>query len=190
MAATVQDVADRARYVLNDPSKVRWTDAELFKWVTDALMVILTALPDLFRTKVTHTATSGALQTITTARAKAFRSVVGATMFSKTAMDSYTPAWQTGSTGTVEQYSPAENPLQFYVYPPSAVSQSIPIEIIQAPVAISALSDAIPIPDDYVSVLADYVIGMSEAKDAAHVNSGRAQAFMQAFASKLGMKGA
>lgn len=191
MATTVQDVADRARYVINDPSKVRWTDAELFKWLTDALALLLRSKPELFKATVTHTTAAGARQTIATARAVSLLRVVGLMPFDKAALDAFDPDWETAvSAGAAVQWSPDASPLSFYLYPKSAGSATLSLEIVVAPAPIASLADSIPVSDDYLGLLADYVIGMSEAKDAAHVNSGRAQAFMQAFASKLGIKGA
>lgn len=190
MATTVQDVATRARYVLNDPGKVRWTDVELFVWLDDALRLLLKAAPALFQTRVIVTSVAGAKQTITgTARAVSVVRVVGLTPFDKAALDAFDPDWETAvDAGTAVQWAPDQDPRAFYVYPKSAGGASLSVEIIQAPAAIAALSDAIPLSDDFVGPLADYVIGMSESKDAAHVNSGRAQVFMSAFAAKLGLK--
>lgn len=186
--ATVQDVADRVREVLNDPSKVRWTDAILYKWLGDALDLLARFAPGLFTKRGSHTTTAGALQTITNTRAISVVRVVGLSPFDKASMDAFSPTWQAGSTGAAVQWAPADAPKSFYVYPPSAGGVALTIDFFEAPAELTALTDALPVSDDYVGPLADYVIGMSEAKDATHVNSGRAQLFMQAFASKLGIK--
>lgn len=188
MSSTAQDIADRARLILNDPSKVRWTDAELYKWIGDALDLLARFAPALFTKRGTHTTTAGALQTITNARAMSVVRVVGLTPFDKSALDAFSPTWQAGSSGAAQQWAPGDDPKSFYVYPPSAGAVSLTIDFVEAPTEITSLSDAIPISDDYVGALADFVIGMSEAKDAVHVNTGRAQAFMQSFASKLGIR--
>lgn len=189
MATTVQDVANRAREILNDDSKVRWLDADLFMWLDDAMRLLVKAAPALFQARVSETTAAGSKQTLGTARAVSVVRVVGLTAFDKAALDAFDPDWETAiSAGTAVQWAPGEEPRSYYLYPKSAGSVSLSVEIIQAPAAITALTDAIPLSDDFVGPLADYVIGMAETKDAAHVNSGRAQVFMSAFAAKLGLK--
>lgn len=46
--ATVQDIVDRARVLLNDPDKVTFTDNDLLKWAEEALFVLQNKRPDLF----------------------------------------------------------------------------------------------------------------------------------------------
>ncbi len=187
--AIVQDVLDRAREVLNDPAKVRWTDPALMFWLNDAMDMLRAALPQLFILRGVHTATLGALQTLALAKAREIVDVIGVTPCDKRALDSFIPTWQAGATGVAINWMPSTaSPKSFLVYPPSTVGQSITVEYAVTPTELSALSDTLPVTDDYVSPLADYVIGMAETKDAEHVNSGRAQVFMQSFASKLGIK--
>lgn len=185
--ATAQDVADRAREILNDPAKVRWSDAAFCKWLSDALDLLARFSPGLFTKRGTHTTTAGALQIIANARAISVVRVVGLTEFDKLALDAYSPAWQAATSGAAAQWAAGDNPKSFYVYPPSAAGVTLTIDFVEAPAELTALGDALPVSDDFVGPLADYVIGMSEAKDAAHVNAGRSQVFMQAFASKLGL---
>ena len=47
-----------------------------------------------------------------------------------------------------------------------------------------ALSDAFPLPPGYVQTVADYITARAEMTDDEHVNSGRAAAFMQLFATE------
>ena len=49
------------------------------------------------------------------------------------------------------------------------------------PSAYPQLSDTFPLPDTYLQSVADFTIGMSQAKDDDHVNEGRAAAFMAKF---------
>jgi len=48
MARTFQNVVDRARTPLNDADKVRYTDASLLGYATDAVLLLRKARPDLF----------------------------------------------------------------------------------------------------------------------------------------------
>lgn len=189
MAATMQDVASRVREVLSDPGKTRWTDAALFYWASDALDMLCHFAPQMFTKRGSHTTTAGALQTLTVARAVAIVDVIGLTPLDVAALTAFAPAWQSGSVGAAQQWSAAQDgPKSFVIYPPQAVSQTLTVDYVEAPAEITALTDTLPVSDDFVGPLTDYVIGMAEAKDANHVSSGRAQVFMQSFASKLGVK--
>lgn len=48
MAVLVQKIIDTARYTLNDPDKVRFTDVELLAYLNDCLLVFRKKRPDLF----------------------------------------------------------------------------------------------------------------------------------------------
>ena len=188
MAATVQAVDSRARDVLNDPSKVRWLEPELLRWVSDALDLLARAMPTLFIKRGAHTCTLGALQTLTIDRVMAVVRVIGVPQCEKTTLDAFMPTWQDRTAGAAKNWMPSDNGAKsFYVYPPSPVGQALSVDYVEAPAELSAMANTLPVSDDYVSLLADYVIGMSESKDAEHVNSGRAAAFIQSFAAKLGI---
>lgn len=46
--AIVQDVTDRARDILQDDAKVRYTDVQMFRYVTDVYRAARSVRPDLF----------------------------------------------------------------------------------------------------------------------------------------------
>lgn len=48
MSRTFQDVCDRARKPLNDPSKRRYPDADLLAGANDAILILRSRRPDLF----------------------------------------------------------------------------------------------------------------------------------------------
>jgi hypothetical protein len=188
MAATVQDVANRVREIIQDSGKVRISDATIYMWVGDALDLLARYAPQLFTVRGTHTTTAGARQTITNTRAIALVRVVGIPQFVKSVLDAFDPDWEAATAGTAAEWASDDSPLSFFVNPKSAGGAALTIDYVAAPAEVTALTDALPVSDDFVGPIADYVVGMAEAKDAAHVVSGRAQAFMQAFASKLGVK--
>ena len=62
--ATAQDVIDRARDLINDVpsafvSGVRWTDAELLRWITDAQREIVKHKPEAYPLTEIFTVTGG-----------------------------------------------------------------------------------------------------------------------------------
>lgn len=186
--ATVQEISDRVREIINDPDKARVSDATLYRHASDALDLMCKAMPSLFTKRGTHTTTAGSLQTLILTRAAAFVRAIALTPFDKATLDAFLPSWQTGTAGTAAQWAPADNPKTFYIYPPQAVSQSISVDYVEAPAEFTALSDSLPVSDDFVNPIADFVIGMCESKEEDGVNSTRAALFMQTFATKLGLK--
>lgn len=48
MARTAQNVCDRARLILKDPAKTRFSDPELLLGVNDAITILRRRRPDLF----------------------------------------------------------------------------------------------------------------------------------------------
>ena len=187
--ATVQDIISRAREVLNDPDKTRWADSVLIYWINDALSLLRFASPRLFSLRGNHSCNAGALQSLIFDRARELIGVIGVLPCDQRAIDAFNPSWQTSSSGAALNWMPSATALKdFLLYPPSFQGQQLIVEYVETPEKMEFLIDDIPVPDDYVSALSDYVIGMAESKDAEHVVSGRAQVFMQAFASKLGVK--
>lgn len=188
--ATVQDVLSRADEVINDPGNIRWTEASKIRWLNDALDLLSQAVPELFAARGSHTCTAGSFQSLAIARARVLVGVVGVLPCIKQSLDAFAPGWQAGvPSATAMHWMPAgTGPRDFLLYPPSTTGQSLAVDYVATPAKLTSPSDTLPVTDDYVSALADYVAGMSEAKDAEHVESGRSSLFMQAFASKIGIK--
>lgn len=187
--AIVNDVLVRAREVLNDPHKVRWTDDALMYWLNDALGLLAQSAPNLFSKSSKHTCKAGATQTLSIDRLIRFDSVDGALPCDRTVLDAFLPGWRKAEPGPIQNWMPSpDGPTKFLVYPPSPTGQALDVRYVQAPDLLTNVLFELPVSDDFISPLADYVIGMAEAKDADHVTTGRAQVFMQSFASKIGIR--
>ena len=68
-----KDIEDRARLIVSDPTKVRWTAAEVALWITDACRYIALVRPDACSTNGVLTLVKGVKQTISTATPKGLR---------------------------------------------------------------------------------------------------------------------
>lgn len=55
MAFSIQNICDRARLPLNDVDKVRYTDAQMLVYATDAYLLLKRYRPDLFLSNWTLT---------------------------------------------------------------------------------------------------------------------------------------
>ena len=64
MSVTVQSVVDRAEFIFQDTSNIRWTTAELLFWLNDAQREIALLKPDATATNTTITLATGTKQSV------------------------------------------------------------------------------------------------------------------------------
>ena len=177
---TPQEIIDEARYVLNDTtaSRYRNTDTELLDWVNDALAAAVDIRPELFVAISNHTCTAGTEQAPAFARlvrVLGVNRIVGGDVLlpaDKAALDAFDPGWRALAAAAAIHWMPHPDPKKFYLYPLADTSQAVEVPFVQAPVAL-ALSDTVPISDNYKPALVNYVVGMAESKDDEHVDSNR-----------------
>lgn len=190
---TPQNIITDARYILNDTdeTKRRNTDAELLGWVNDALAVAVDVRPDLFSTTGDHTCSTGAEQTASFARCVRIQEVVrvvggGAVLPSdRGALDAFKPAWYADAAGAAVNWLPHSDPQKFYLYPPAANTQHVEVRYVESPATL-ALTDTVPVSDNYRTALVNFVVGYAETKDDESVNSNRAAQAKSDFIALLG----
>lgn len=194
---TVQDVIDRARYVLQDegrdrpgdpvnPALYRWTDAEFFLWINDALSAALQIRPALFVKQAMHQCTAGYYQTLSVARAVELVDIIGLPIADVAALTQFSPGWQSAPAASAKNWMRAPGDLlSFYLSPPSPSNQTLPVMLTQAHVRVDSPDDVIELPEVYIQAIADYVVAMAEAKDDEQIDANRQQAALAAFASKI-----
>jgi hypothetical protein len=210
---TGTNIIDRARYVLQDSSGVRWTDAELLDYINDGQREITNLKPEA---KATHsnvqlntgteqTLPSGGLRLIKVNRnvsstasdatgGKAIR------IIEEDLLNSIEPDWHdptvTGSSAhgsIIKNYVfDSDDPKKFYVYPGVKSGSNAYVEVIYSalPTDLSAVSDTIDIDDIYVNALLNFVLYRSYLKDAEYAgNQQRAGTHYQVFVNSLGSGG-
>ena len=64
MSVTAQSVVDRAEFIFQDTSNIRWTAAELILWLNDAQREIALVKPDATATNTHITLATGTKQSI------------------------------------------------------------------------------------------------------------------------------
>lgn len=116
---------------------------------------------------------------------------------SRAALDNELPDWHAETPSLTVQNFVYDNvaPKQFHVYPPAqadvyveAIYSGIPktVEVDQS--GVTAGTDDLDLPDEYLSPLVDYVLARCYAKDAEFAgNTARATAYMQTFSTTIGM---
>lgn len=210
MAGTLQaqHILSRVRNILQDNTAVRWTDGELFDYLSDAQREVANFRPDSTALHSNVQLTTGTEQTIpsnglrlinvvrnmsgTATNATGGR-VVRRTEFE--AINSVDPDWHNPTaTGSAAHGTEIKNfmfdprdPRTFYVYP--GVSGNAYVEVIYSknPTSIGAATDLIQVDDIFANPLIDYVLYKAYLKDAeASGGIQKASAYFNAFQVSLG----
>lgn len=205
MTTPAQSVIRRAAETLQDLTAVRWSTAELVRYLNDGQREILMYRPDVFATSTTLTLVEGTKQTLPTTAAKLLDVVRNAASSSnkravrvvnRQLLDSQVPDWHiaTPSVNTAHyMYDPAV-PKEFFVYPPATVLTQLDVVVAQYPSTITepssgtytAVSGNIGVPDVLSNALTDYILFRAFTKDTEQVgNAARAQAHYALFTSAL-----
>jgi hypothetical protein len=205
MTTTAQSVIRRAAETIQDLSAVRWSTAELVRYLNDGQREALMFRPDVFATSTTLTLVDGARQTLPSTAAKlldVIRNAASASsrkavrIVNRQLLDSQVPDWHIAPPAVSAihyMYDPV-NPREFYVYPPATVLTQLDVVVAQYPTAIAepgsgtytAVSGNIGMPDILANALTDYVIARAYMKDSEQAgNAGRAQAHYVLFTAAL-----
>lgn len=182
------DITTRVRLVTNDGgSNPRNTDPEIFAWINDCLNVILSMVPSLFAVGAPLALAAGVYQSIASlSRAVAFIAVDGYPKFDVDAMDVFRPGWPNDTQAAIQQWAPGPvGPKSFLVYPPSPAAQPVVVNYVASPPPVAALTDALAIPDNFIPMITQYCVAMTESKDDEHVNSNRAAQAKAEFAAAI-----
>ena len=210
MAGTLQaqHILSRVRNTLQDNTGVRWTDGELFDYLSDAQREIANFRPDSTATHANVLLATGTEQTIPSDGLRLLNIVrnmsgtasdaTGGKVIRRTefeAINSVDPDWHnptaTGDAahGTVVEHFMFDprDPRKFYVYP--GVSGSAYIEVIYSknPTSIGANTDLIQVDDIFANALMDFVTYKAYLKDAeAGGGLQKATAYFNAFHMRFG----
>lgn len=194
MATTAQAVIDSAQIVLVDETAVHWPETELLGWLNEGVQVIGTLRPDATNVVGNITLAAGTKQALPTG-AKALLDIprnVGGRAVRQTRMallDAQRPTWHTDTAGPTRNYAyDPRTPRTFYVYPPAEAGAQVEIKY-QAATAPVTAGQNVPLGDEFVPALLDYVLYRAFSKDAEYNGTGaRAAAHRQAFDAAVGAK--
>ena len=176
---TAGALLDKATIQLIDLTNVRWTRAELLKWLNDGMRQIVLMQPNATNTVASIKLDAGTRQNIP-ADGWLLLNVVrnmGTTgavpgrairIISRELLNAFNPDWHTDATATVVKnfiYDLADQ-THFFVYPPSPGTNYVEINYSMQPVDLTAETQAIPIFDVYQGALVDYILYRACSKDA------------------------
>lgn len=176
---TAGTIIDKAATQLIDISGVRWTRAELLKWLNDGLRQIVLMQPNATNTPEAVKLSAGTRQTLPTSGwlllgiyrnmgtngttpGRAIRIV------SRELLDAFDPNWHTAPASAVTKnyVYDLQDQTAFYVYPPSTGTNFIELNYSKQPSDLDSESDVIPIFDLYQAPLLDYIMFRACTKDA------------------------
>jgi hypothetical protein len=189
----LQEAVDLAITVLNDAG-VTYSRQDLVKYGNDALDAMVLLAPYLFHETGELTCTAGeTLQVVSFDDAHALVSVLrvkggdALRRFDKSTMDAFTPGWHHAPQATATGWCPddANNPMRFFIYPPAPPDQVLELVYVRIPPEYTETEET-GVPETYCGAVADYIIAMAESRDDEHVNTNRAMAHLNKFASRFG----
>lgn len=196
MAVTLQDCITESRGILQDTDATayRVSDADMVIYGNGALFTIALHRPDLFSTygEITLTASetlqsapAASLRLMEIIRVKAGRVVKEC---DHDDLDSYDVNWHTvtASASTKNWVRHPRDPNKFYVSPPPTAGVILIGQWAVSPTIIAA-GAAIPIPDAYKPIIAEYIVWRAESRDDEYVSSPRAAMFLEVWKSNLGV---
>jgi hypothetical protein len=198
---TVSSVLARCAVLLQDPTNIRWPQAELLDWLNDGQREIALYKPNAFVKNQSKQLSAGTKQALPadgvslidvvrnmgtngTTPGNAIRAVA------REILDSQTPGWHASTAAAAAKhfvYSVLD-PKNFYVYPPNDGTGHVEIIYVAAPADATLLS-VITLDDIFVTALVNYVMYRAYSKDAEFAaNATAAQAYYQAFQGNLAGK--
>lgn len=195
------DLINRVSVTLQDPTFVRWTQAELLNYLNDAQRQVVLFRPDAKAVNAAFTCTNAAKQTlpadglrlINILRNTGGRAI---TKVDRMILDVQLPTWYetAASADGVKHYVyDALDPKNFYVFPKPVASHQIDIVYAIAPVDIvisnfTTDTQVIGIDDIYANAIMDYMMYRAYQKDSEFANLNRAAVYYQSFTTSLGIK--
>lgn len=206
---TETNLLARIRDTLQDTTSVRWSDAELRRYINDAQREIVNFRPEASAKTANVALVVGTRQTIPTEGLRLIKitrnmsdASGGATgkravrLVNVDILNAQDPDWHdptaTGSSThgtTVKNYVfDDDDPRVFYVYP-GASSTSTFLEIVysKSPTDLTQGSDTIDIDDTYANAIVDFVLYRAYLKDAEYAgNAQRAGTHYQLFQASVG----
>ena len=193
---TAQDIIYRARVTLQDMVEIRWSDLELLGWLSDGLLELARLRPESSAQYGTFICEEGPRQDLTRAdsgvdHALALLDVVrnlspessqrAVIQGDQMVLATQRRLWPADvSTYDIEQWViDGRAPTSFLVYPGAIAGTELEVLYSATPQPVSALSDSVPMGDQYRGQLIDYVLYRAYQKDAEYTRN--PQASMSAY---------
>lgn len=195
MALTVAQVFTRVADILNDIGNVRWTSAELLRYLSDGRRVLLIQRPDLYATTEVIDLAGGTRQTIPSTghrllnvhcnvsadgstRGRAMRPV------DEEVLERVIPSWRSvaNAEALVHWMYDERHPRVFEVYPQAVLGQKVEITYTAEPTELAGTGTELTQEGPYGAALVDYVVHRALSKDEEHaMHAERARLHYESF---------
>lgn len=199
---TAGQIIDKAVIQLIDISGVRWTRAELLKWLNDGLRQIVLMQPNAMNTPGAVKLVAGTRQLLPTGGwmlLGVYRNMgtTGTTpgravrIISRELLDAFNPDWHTTTASAVTKnyIYDLQDQTAYYVYPPSTGTNYLEINYSLQPTDLTSESQAIPMFDVYQGPLLDYIMFRACTKDAEYAAGvALGQLYLTTFTSATNVK--
>jgi hypothetical protein len=199
-----RDIVTRARVALNDPSGVRWPDAEFVPLINDACLYVVMQRPDAAIVSAPFNCQAGTRQTLADLNPDPLRLLDvernedGGRAIRHVAredLDVSDPDWHSfGPTTRVTNYVfDNRDPLAFYLYPPPRAAHRVRVLYVRDPVRLTSTGELDTVvltpPDVFIDPTLNYVLFRCYAKDSDDThNASLAALYRGACDSALGIK--
>lgn len=181
-------IIDRARVTLIDPFGARWSDADLYKWLSDGQRAIATMAPSstsVVRPVGLVAGSSQQLPAQASMLLAAYRNTTGRAVriIERELLDAYRPTWHRDpATAEVTNYMfDPDTPRLFSVYPPNTGEGVLDIQYAIQPADITMSADVLVIDDIYAVALFDYVMYRALQKDDDFAAGAQADSYHKSF---------
>lgn len=188
---TAQNIADKAKLILQDQTSIRWTEAELLGWINSAQREIMIYKPNSNPVVANMTPSAGTKQTIPSSGLQLLdvtRNATGGavTNIDRKILDVTIPDWHTQTAGAAKHYVYDERfPTVFYLYPKQVGTESVEIVYSALPSDLTVMGSTI-FNDIYETPILDYVLYRAYSKDNEFTaNAQQSIAHYQAFIAAL-----
>ena len=197
MALTAANVITRAQDLLQDATGVRWTEAELLRYLNDGRRETCVIRPDLYAISSVQTLAAGTKQSVPSDGSRfmdALRNVNAdntpgraVRVIEREILDAQVPNWHSARTGVIRHFMFDERtPSIYLVYPPATAGQKLEIFYAQTPTDITNTATELTNENIYAHALVDYILFRSFSKDGEFAgNSERAALHFRQFAALL-----
>lgn len=202
MNVTAKSIIDRAAIQLADIGSIRWTRAELLDWVNDAQNQIVILAPSATSTIDVLELEQGTRQSLpdqawmlltvyrNIVRGADFRERPGRAvrLVSRSVLDRFDPNWHSApaKTEAVNYLYDVQEPMTFWVYPPSDGRSMLEVSYSARPVLITKETEPLSVQMVYQSAVLDYVLFRACSKDAEYAPGLQlAQGYMATFMASV-----
>jgi hypothetical protein len=193
----VREAVTRAGDLIQDTTNVRWTVAELVRWLSDGQREVVGMRPDTFSVTVAAPLLVGSTRQALPLGGEylidVVRNLVGSMrairLVDREVLDAQLPSWHSVAQELEAKhfvYDP-RTPTQYFLYPPPTEGSAVEITYSVTPQDLVSEFQSIAIPDTFFNALVDYVCFRAYTKDAEYAgNVARAQAHYQSFTASIG----